>query len=70
MFSHYELQLLLDRNQHLNEATTQIDFLQVSSRPLHGPSRTTWLQQLDDNAILPHLEVSRPFKDWLKAFHD
>lgn len=70
MFSHYELRMLLDRNQHLNEATTQIDFLQVSARPLHGPSHTTWLQQLDANAILPHLEVFHPFEDWMKAFHD
>ncbi|KAI4104313.1 MAG: hypothetical protein LQ339_003932 [Xanthoria mediterranea] len=68
MFSHYELQLLLDRNQHLNEATTQIDFLQVFAPSRHGPSRTTWSQQLDDNTILPHLEQEPFIKPTLRIF--
>ena len=70
MFSLYELEMLLDRNQHLNHATTQIDYLQVSARPPHGPSDITWLQQLDDNGVLPYCEVFYPLEEWLRAYRD
>lgn len=70
MFSLYELQMLLDRSQHLNHATTQIDYLQLSARRPHDPSDITWLQQLDDKGILPCLEVFYPLQGWLRACRD
>ncbi|KAL8772446.1 MAG: hypothetical protein Q9209_002397 [Squamulea sp. 1 TL-2023] len=62
MFSPTELQEILRQGAFLREATTQIDILQVSSKPVNGSPKVFWEPRLDDSGIRPYLK-NEPFID-------
>ncbi|KAL8689319.1 MAG: hypothetical protein Q9218_004983 [Villophora microphyllina] len=57
MFSHRDAIRILDRSLHLQNASTHLDFLQVSEDDV------LWEQGLDDNSIRPHIKVSPHVED-------
>ncbi|KAL8666387.1 MAG: hypothetical protein Q9202_001410 [Teloschistes flavicans] len=56
MSSHLATGQILDRYSYLQNASTHVGLLQVSSELLETGSHVSWAQGLDDTSILPHIK--------------
>lgn len=57
MSSHLATGQILNRYSYLQNASTHVGLLQVSSELLETGSHVSWAQGLDDASILPHIKV-------------
>ncbi|KAI4241506.1 MAG: hypothetical protein LQ352_007426 [Teloschistes flavicans] len=68
MSSHLATGQILNRYSYLQNASTHVGLLQVSSELLETGSHVSWAQGLDDASILPHIKVESMTKPKLRAF--
>ncbi|KAI4201702.1 MAG: hypothetical protein LQ350_003056 [Teloschistes chrysophthalmus] len=68
MSSHTATRKILERYPYLQNASTHVHLLQVSSEPFETGSRVFWAEGLDDAAIFPHIKVSL-FTDDIRQYN-
>ncbi|KAI4105106.1 MAG: hypothetical protein L6R37_002910 [Teloschistes peruensis] len=68
MFSHLATRKILDRYPYLQNASTHVRLLQVSSEPFETGSHVSWAQGLNGTSILPHMKLELTTKPKVRAF--
>ncbi|KAL9015571.1 MAG: hypothetical protein Q9185_007035 [Variospora sp. 1 TL-2023] len=58
MFSQRRISQLLSQNGHLEQASTDIDLLRVSTEPVKNQDLVYWKEGLDDSSIRAHLTTT------------